>query len=420
MSSGCEYDCVVIGGGPGGATAATVLADHGRRVLVLEKGSFPRHHIGESLMPQTYDVFKRIGMLEKMKASGFPRKESVQFVSASGRESQPFFFTDRDPNEWSITWQVRRDEFDRMMLDNARDHGAEVAFGAHVSEVIFEGDRATGVRATVDGESRTFTAKVVVDASGQSSLLSRQLGLRYVDPKLRNASIYTYYKGATRDEGRNAGATIIIHTPNRDGWFWFIPLCDDVASVGVVAPPSRLFSGRGDDPLTTFEGEVENCIPIKERLSSATRISQAHVISDYSYMSRKMAGDGWLLIGDAFGFLDPVYSSGVFVALKSGEFAADAVHDAIGAGDCSGARLGAYGSKLVDGIWSLKRMVHTFYDERFSFGAFLQEHPQYRDHIVRLLIGDVFNDDVEEVFEELGKWVDLPGPIVLEESAGLR
>src|SRR5262245_7086176 len=159
-----NYDVIVVGGGPSGSTTATLLAGYGHRVLLLERSKFPRHHIGESLMPQTYWVFKRLGVLDKMKQSDFVVKESVQFVSASGRDSAPFFFPDRDPNEWSKTWQVHRDKFDQMLLNNARDHGVEVVERVNVKEVMFDGQRATGVRAVIEGEVRQIRAKVTVDA----------------------------------------------------------------------------------------------------------------------------------------------------------------------------------------------------------------------------------------------------------------
>jgi flavin-dependent dehydrogenase len=418
MSGTC--DVIIMGGGPAGATCATVLADHGRRVCVLEKAVFPRHHIGESLMPQTYWVLRRIGMLDAMRASDFPRKESVQFVSASGQDSQPFFFADRDPNEWSTTWQVSRDRFDAMMLDNARAHGAEVTQPALVKDVLFDGPRACGVRAMIDGAAREIRAKVVVDATGMNALLSRKLGLRYPDARLKHAAIYAYYRGAARDEGRNAGATIVIHTADRRGWFWFIPLPDDVTSIGVVAPPSYLCTARGDDPLATLDEEIAACPGMARRVASAERISGAYVTSDFSYRSRQAAGDGWVLIGDAFGFLDPVYSSGVMLALKSGEMAADVIHDALAAGDVSGTRLGAFGGILVSGMQTIRRLVYAFYDPNFSFAAFRREHPQYHDHLVRILIGDVFNDEVPRIFEAMRGSVDLPAGIELSTAAGVE
>ena len=414
MQSDSTYDCVIIGGGPAGATAGTLLADHCHRTLILERATFPRHHIGESLMPQTYWTLERLGMLEKLAATDFPRKESVQFISASGADSQPYYFADRDPNAWSVTWQVCRDRFDKMMLDNAREHGAEVREGVGVSEVLFDGSQAVGVRALDHGKSEDIRAKVVVDATGMSAILSRQLGIREPDEALRNAAIYAYYKGAHRDEGRNAGGTIIIHTPERRGWFWSIPLADGIESIGVVAPPSYLCTGRGDDPLSTLEEEIADCPGIRRRLQSAQRVSQAYVTSDFSYRASRVAGDGWVLIGDAFGFLDPVYSSGVFLALKSGEFAADAIHDALNAGDVTGARLGGFGPKLAAGLHMIRQLVYAFYDPSFSFGAFHRKHPECRDDIVRLLIGDVFNDDVGRVFDVIRKWTNLPAPVRLE------
>lgn len=413
MATSETYDCVIVGGGPAGATAGTILADHGHRTLILERSAFPRHHIGESLMPQTYWTFKRIGMLDKLAASDFPRKQSVQFVSDSGRESLPYYFTDRDPNEWSITWQVCRDRFDKMMLDNAREHGAEVREGVLVREVIFDGPRAVGVRASVDGRETELHARVVVDASGQTSVLARQLELREPDVRLKRASIYAYYRGAIRDEGRNAGATIIVHTPGRRGWFWFIPLPDDIASVGVVAPPAWLCAGRGDDPLATLEEEIVACPGIAERLRPAQRVSQAFVTSDFSFHAKQLAGEGWVLVGDAFGFVDPVYSSGVMLALKSAEFAADAIHDGLGEDDVSGQRLGRFGTKLMAGMQLIRQLVYAFYDTGFSFGAFAREYPQYQDHLVRILIGDVFNDEVGEMFDALGRHASLPEPVRL-------
>ncbi len=411
-----SYECIVIGGGPAGSTAATLLADYGHKTLVLERSKFPRHHIGESLMPQTYWTFKRLGLLEKLKASDFVRKESVQFVSPDGRESSPFYFADRDPNEWSTTWQVRRAEFDAMLLANAREHGAEIREQASVREVLFEGQKAVGVRATIDGKTEEIRSQVVVDASGMSALLSRQLGLRYSDDQLKNAAIYAHYRGGYLDEGRNAGAIIVLHTRSGDGWFWYIPLKNDerLVSVGVVGPPGYLCAGRGDDPAVTLDEEIELCPGVQRRLEGAERVSKVYVTADFSYRSRRIAGDGWVLAGDAFGFLDPVYSSGVMLALRSGEYAADAVHEALLAGDVSGARLGRFGPRLAAGMHTIRQLVYAFYDRNFSIGRFVRKHPEFKDHIVRILIGDVFNDDVAEVFDSLGQTVALPEPIQLE------
>ncbi len=412
-----SYDCVVIGGGPAGSTVSTILSDFGHSVLLLERAKFPRHHIGESLMPQTYWTFKRIGMLEKLKRSDFTPKESVQFVSSTGHDSQPYYFTDRDPKEWSVTWQVKRDRFDEMMLDNAREHGVEAHEGVGVKEVLFDGSRAVGVRAMVGGEAREVRCKVVIDATGVNALLSKQLGIREGEPGLKNAAVYAYWKGAHRDEGRNAGATLVISTPDKQGWFWSIPLENDITSIGIVGKPQFLITGRGDDPLAILEEEIARTPGIRRRVENAERVSHAYVTSDFTYRARRIAGNGWVLCGDAFGFLDPIYSSGVFLALKMGELTADTVHEALTENDVSGVRLSRHGPRVTRGMQLIRQLVYAFYEPKFSFGAFNRDYPQHHDEVVRLLIGDVFDRDTfDEVFRRVREYVPLPEPIVLDES----
>jgi len=412
-----SYDCIVIGGGPAGSTVSTLLAQYDHSVLLLEKSRFPRHHIGESLMPQTYWVFKRLGMLPKLAASDFTSKESVQFVSSSGHDSQPYYFTDRDPSDYSMTWQVKRDRFDKMMLDNAREHGVEAHEGIMVKEVLFEGTRAVGVRAMIDGQLRSIACKVVIDATGVNALLSKQLGIREGEPGLKNAAIYAYWKGAHRDAGRNAGATLVIYTPDKLGWFWSIPLENDITSIGIVGKPQFLITGRGDDPLAILEEEIERTPGIRRRIENAERVSHAYVTSDFTYRARRIAGNGWVLCGDAFGFLDPIYSSGVFLALKMGELTADTVHAALKENDLSGERLGRHGQSVCRGMQLIRQLVYSFYNPNFSFGAFNRDYSQHHDQVVRLLIGDVFDkDDFDEVFDRIRERVPLPEPIVLEGS----
>ncbi len=204
-------DVVVIGGGPAGSTASTIIAQHGYRVQLFEREQFPRFHIGESLIPETYWVLKRIGMLPKMKASHFVKKYSVQFVNQHGKLSEPFYFMEHKPHECSQTWQVLRAEFDKMMLDNAAEHGVAVHQGTRVLEVLFEGDRAVGVKVVgADGSPWEVRAKVVVDTSGQTSMIVNRFGLRVPDPKLNKGAVWTYFEGAYRDSGRDEGATLVL------------------------------------------------------------------------------------------------------------------------------------------------------------------------------------------------------------------
>jgi flavin-dependent dehydrogenase len=390
-------DVVVIGGGPAGSTTATLLAQQGLKVTLFERERFPRFHIGESLIPETYWVLKRMGMLPKMQASPFVKKYSVQFVNAEGRQSAPFYFWDNKPHECSQTWQVVRSEFDQMLLEHARENGVAAFEGVHVTEVLFEGDRAVGVTiAEKDGPRREVRAKVVVDASGQAAMLQNRFKLRLWDPVLNKGAIWTYWEGAYRDSGKDEGATIVIQTPDRKGWFWYIPQHDNTVSVGVVAPFDALFKGRGSHEQTYAE-EVERCPGVRSRIANATRATGFFATRDYSYRSRAVAGDGWVLVGDAFGFLDPLYSSGVLLALKSGELAADAIVEGLAKGDTSAAQLGQWGEGFNQGVDRMRRLVCEYYNG-FSFGNFMRQHPEMRGTITDLLIGDLFTDKVDKVW----------------------
>jgi flavin-dependent dehydrogenase len=390
-------DVVVIGGGPAGSTVSTLLAQHGFRVVLFERERFPRFHIGESLIPETYWVFRRLGMLDKLRASPFVKKYSVQFVNAQGKESAPFYFHDNKPHECSQTWQVVRSEFDRMMLDNARGHGVEVRQPARVLDVLFDGGRAAGVRAQYeDGSQEDVPARVVVDASGQSTMLQNRFKLRLWDPVLNKGAVWTYWRGAYRDAGRDEGATVVIQTTNRKGWWWYIPQHDNVVSLGVVAPFDYLFKGRGGHEQIYAE-EVAACPAVQKRIAGAERVTGYFATKDYSYRSKQVAGDGWVLVGDAFGFLDPLYSSGVLLALKSGELAADAIADGLAKGDVSAAQLGRWGDGFNRGVDRMRRLVCEYYDG-FNFGRFVRHFPQLRGKITDLLIGDLFTDKVDEVW----------------------
>ncbi len=390
---------VVMGGGPAGSTAATLLAQQGCRVQLFEREHFPRFHIGESLIPETFWILKRLNMLPKLRGSHFVKKYSVQFVGQSGKLSEPFYFVDHKPHESSQTWQVRRSEFDHLLLNNAREHGVQVHEGTRVLEVLFDGSRAVGVRvAGEDGQPRELRADVVVDASGQSSLIMSRLNLREWDPVLKKAALWTYWKGARRDTGRDEGATLVCQTQGKRGWFWYIPLHDDILSVGVVAAYDYLFKDRADkDHETIYFEEVDRCPAVKQRIASAERATGFYAAKEYSYRSRQAAGDGWVLVGDAFGFLDPLYSSGVLLALKSGQLAADAVAEGLSKGDTSAAQLGKWAPDFGRGMDRMRRLVCEFYDG-FSFGRFVKRYPQYKGHLTDLLIGDLFDDKVDEVF----------------------
>ncbi len=414
------YDAVVIGGGPAGSTAATLIAQAGHRVLLVDRERFPRFRLGESLMPATYWTFERLGVLDKMKTSTFVQKHSVQFFTKTGKGAVPFYFSEFDCHESSQTWQVDRSDFDLMLLEHATDSGVEVCQGVNVKDVVLDEGRKREIEVEFEGGDRTnIEAKVIVDCSGQTGLIGRKLKLKQVDPVLKHASIYTRYRNAWRDSGRDEGATLILHTNSARSWFWYIPLPDDQVSVGVVGPVDYLLK-RGDSLEQVFHDELAICPEAARRVEGAERIFEIKAIRDFSYISKQIAGDGWIMAGDAFGFLDPMYSTGVFLALKSAEFAADAVNETLQANDFSATRLGRYGSRYVAGMEAMRKLVYAYYDNDFSFAKFLGRFPECREGLVDLLVGNVFRkrEACEEMLEKMGTMVDLPDARTLATAAG--
>ena len=400
------YDVIVIGGGPGGSAASAVLASKGRRVLVLEKEKFPRYHIGESLLPYTYFPLERMGLIERMKSSRFTKKYSVQFVSSDGRASQPFYFFTHLKHEAACTWQVLRSEFDQMLLDNARDKGAEVREETMVRQLIQDTGTVTGVTAVgKSGETLEFHAPITIDASGRDAFAVTRNGWKVRDPYLNKIAVWTYYKGALRDPGVDEGATTIAYLPQK-GWFWYIPLPDDLVSVGAVAEKTYLYNGTRD-PAHIFHREVGNNAWIEQHLAPGRQTGPYRVTGEYSYRSRYCAADGLVLIGDAFAFLDPVFSSGAFLALRSGELAADAVDAALTAGDVSASRFSDYGAQMRKGIEAMRKLVYTFYDHEFSFRKFINRYPHLHGDVTDCLMGNLFRD-FDPLFEAVAEFAAVP------------
>jgi flavin-dependent dehydrogenase len=387
-----SFDAIVIGGGPGGTTAAALLAQHGHRVLLLEREFVPRYHIGESLIPYTWFTLERLGVVDWLRRSACPKKYSVQFVSVTGKVSQPFYFFQTIKHECAMTWQVYRAEFDAMLLENARSKGVEVRQGVTVRDVLMEGTRVVGVRADTKDGSRgeEIRARVVVDATGRDSLLSRKFGWRDRDKELNKIAVWSYFKGARRDPGLDEGATTVAYVPHK-GWFWYIPLHSDVVSVGVVGEPSYLYRDTRDQDAI-FRREVESCAWIREHVKVGEQVEPVRVTGEYTYHSKQIAGDGFCLVGDAFAFLDPLFSTGVFLALKSAEMAADAIHAGLSEGEVSARHFEDMLVRHRHAVTSFRNLVIAFYDETFSFREFLQVYPKLHGLIVDTLVGNVFTD----------------------------
>ena len=407
MSDNGQYDALLIGAGPSGSSAAALLAEYGHNVLLIEREKFPRYHIGESLLPFTYEPLKRLGLIERMRASAFIKKYSVQFVSTTGKASQPFYFNTRYDDDVAQTWQVLRSEFDQMLLDHARDKGANVVEETKVIDLLRDGDRVTGVRVRQpDGTEAEHRAPITLDCSGKESFAASRNRWRVPDPELNKVAVWTYYKGAKRDKGIDEGTTTVAFLPEK-GWFWYIPLHDDRVSVGVVAEGKYLTRDGVRSPKDIFHREVTQNKWIEEYLAPGKSTGDYYVTNEFSFHSRHCGCEGLLLLGDAFCFLDPVFSSGLMLALKSGVMAADAVHAAIEADDFSPAQFEEYATTLRVSIENMRKLVYVFYHPNFTFRDLIGKYPDLAGDITDCLSGDV-NKDFSRLWTAVEEFAPIP------------
>lgn len=402
-----DYDVIIIGAGPAGSAAAYVLAEYGHRVLVLEREKFPRYHIGESLLPFTFYPLQRLGLIDQMRRSQFVKKYSVQFVSCSGKASQPFYFFNRYDREVAETFQVLRSEFDLMLMEHARGKGAVVMEEMTVTTLLREGERFVGARVRDKaGQEMEYRAPLTIDCSGKESFAAVRNQWRVRDPMLNKVAVWTYYKGAMRDEGIDAGATTVAFVPDK-GWFWYIPQHNDMVSVGVVAEGKYLSRDGIKDPAEIFKREIEQNAWIKKHLAPGTPTGPYYVTNEFSFHARYCAAEGLVLAGDAFCFLDPVFSSGVMLALKSGVMVADAAHEGLVARDLSAARFANYGTTLRQGIENMRKLVYAFYDPNFSFRDLTDKYPDLAGDVTDCLSGDV-NKDFTKLFAAVAEFAAVP------------
>jgi flavin-dependent dehydrogenase len=407
-----KYDVIVVGGGPAGSTTGALLAEKGHDVLVLEKEKFPRYHVGESLMPFCYFPLERLGLVDTLMESGNPRKYCVQFVRQDGFLSQPFYFFQHFDHPSSTTWQVWRSEFDKMIMDKARENGASVLEETQAKSLIKSDNRVEGVVVeSKDLGKLELRAPLVIDASGRDCFAAHKEKWLVRDPELKKIALWTYYKGAKRDPGLDEGATTVAYLPGK-GWFWYIPLSGDMVSVGIVAEHQYLFNGSTKDHAEIFQREVQNNEWIKEHLAEGEQTGEYRVTGDYSYRNRYCAIDGLALAGDALGFLDPVFSSGVFLALKSGVMLADAVDEALKTNQPLDAScFENYGKRMQSSIETMRKIVYAFYDEDFSFGDLVKRGDHLRAALTDCLIGNVDDQDFKELFESMSDLAELPEPV---------
>ena len=324
--AGGVWDVAVVGGGPAGSTASAMLRKLGRSVVLLEKAQHPRFHIGESLLPFTLGHMARTGFLPVLQQGDFVPKMGGRFMTAGNELGHTFYFSDAFTPEYPAAYQVLRSRFDHLMLDHSRSCGVEVRERHTVRDAAFGPEGVTLDVVDAAGQSYQLPARYLADATGRDAFLTTKFALRVPDRDLRKVAIFAHFRGCVRDEGRDAGNTIAVLI--RGGWIWWIPMADDLTSIGVVVD-GDLFKAAKLSPEAYFTRVLEQVPAMAPRLTHATRVSPVHTTSDFSYGARALAGDRWLLLGDAGFFLDPIFSSGVHLAVTSGVAAADALHAAL-------------------------------------------------------------------------------------------
>ncbi len=382
-------DAVVLGAGPAGCAAATALAQRGRSVLLLDRDPEPRFKIGESLLPWNVPVFEELGLLQKIEGAGFQRKYGALFTNERTGGIRQVDFREAWDTSRPSAWQVKRKDFDGLLAAHAASCGAAVRRGVTVEEVVFEGDRAVGVRVSGPAGPEEIRARVVVDATGQAAFLASRLKIRRQDTNLRKAALYAHFTGVWRGEGDRAGDILLPFLP--DVWYWLIPFSDGTSSVGAVFAPSVLATLSGRTNLERLEELLARSAKVKEYLAGATRTSDVGSISDYSFTSTRYGGDGWVLAGDAATFLDPVFSTGVFLGMSAGLRVAKVIDASLARnGRVDAADFDAYGRTTERMVARFRPFVYGYYDPVFT-RMFCEEAPldALRAAVTSTLAGDV-------------------------------
>ena len=371
-----DFDFAVAGGGPGGASAAISLAQRGHRVVLFESETFPRFHIGESLLSTVNDAFVALGVAETIETAGFPAKWGARLLTHDGSSGRDVDFAASGEVRRPQTWQVCRGEFDRILLDRAREVGVDVREACRATGCEFGPDAATVEVAPSQGEPARVRVRALVDATGRHGLVARKLGLRIDEPRLANIAIYSHYRGVPRLEGNRPNDIRLIARSDA-GWFWLIPISDHLTSVGVVLP-RRLFlampSGSNEERL---ERAIADTPAVADLMRNATREWPVRAEKDFSYSSAAYAGNRWILVGDAGSFLDPVFSTGVSIAMESGIEAAAELDRCLARGDFSAAMFTAFSRRQRRRFELFRRYVIGFYTPEFRDRFFTPNPPAW-------------------------------------------
>jgi flavin-dependent dehydrogenase len=389
-TSQMECDVLVIGGGPSGCTVAPLLAEKGHKVVVLEKAHHPRFHIGESLLPANLPLFERLGVAEEIKAIGMV-KHAAEFVSPGDGRHQVFEFGEAWDKSMPYAYQVLRSKFDEILVRNAEKKGVEVHEGCRARKVDFLPDNAGVIveGENDDGSTLRWRARFIVDASGRDTFLANKFQIKHRNPKHNSSSVYGHFAGARRHPGQAEGNITIFWFEH--GWFWFIPMQDDQTSIGMVTWPYYMKT-RGKRSLTEFLMDgIAICPPLKERLMDAKLINEVEATGNFSYVSERNHGPNYVLLGDAYAFIDPVFSSGVLLAMNSGFLAADAIDTCLKTPEQAPAALAEFDRLMKHGpkefSWFIYRITNPVWRDIFMQP---RNYLRMKEALLSLLAGDVF------------------------------
>lgn len=363
-----RYDVAIIGGGPAGSTAGITLARAGRRAIVLERDKFPRFHIGESLLPHSMDAFERLGLREKMEQAGFMPKYGAEIATACGTREIRFHFKNGFRSKRDRAWQVVRSEFDKLLLDHAREQGCEVREETTVEKIAFS---SAGVELVLKSGQK-IEADYVIDASGRNSVVGTHFGLKKAYHDLKKFSVFAHYDHVARSEGIDGTLTRMVRTSK--SWFWMIPLTATRTSIGLVMELDD-FKARKISPQEMLDQTIAEQPVMEARMRGSERVTPVYSTGDYSYRNTRLTGDRWMLAGDAAGFIDPVFSSGVFLAILSGEESANAVLGALARPDRQAVLFSAYERKLNQVMDLYLHFVQGWYRQEFIETFFNAEPP---------------------------------------------
>ena len=381
------YDAVVIGGGPGGSTVSTLLARSGKRVLVLEKEHFPRFHIGESLLPYNRKLFEEMGVLGTLEAAGFPRKLGAQFHIGNASKALKLIFSNGCYTRESSAFQVERSTFDHLLMQHARKCGAEVREGWTVANFANRGSCVSVEAANDNGSKETFSGSFLIDASGRGNFTGNLQGLRIIHPKLKKLAVFGHFEKVLLDEGTSRGDTVIVRLENK--WFWIIPISGTKTSVGCVMDQEE-FAQAKQTPAEQFEKLWRSSAAMRARMEKAVLVGPIRTTSDFSYYNKRLVAPRLLRVGDAAGFMDPIFSAGVYLAMYSGKFAAETVLDALKAGDDGSRRLKRYEKRIFRAMEYYWEMVEGYYTQPFM-ELFMEPREKFNlpSAIVAILAGEL-------------------------------